>query len=315
MPRRSRWRPPTSPQPRSAARYKSASTCTDHRRNELRRQGRRHPRAVAHLFDVVRVRFPGVLPAEEHHGGRRPNDARAASEPVSNQLDHVGLRPGLRAVPASRRGVFGQRLGARRTFVIISLSAFAATVAMPLAPYWLSGAGMFAALIAIQLLLGCSQGAIFPVSAGVIEAWFPPGSWTSVQGFQTAGLGLGAALTPPLIASLMDVMGWQRALLWSSLPALGLIALWGWLRPQFAARTSLGVGPGVDRDRRALRRCGGQPHRHEAAADHSRRPQRPHPRHFLSVHELHLLPALELGVPVSRARAAVFLPGKRMAGP
>jgi ACS family glucarate transporter-like MFS transporter len=41
-------------------------------------------------------------------------------------------------------------------------------------------------------------------------------------------LGLGAALTPPLIATLMSTMGWQRALLWVSLPALGLIALWAW---------------------------------------------------------------------------------------
>jgi len=42
------------------------------------------------------------------------------------------------------------------------------------------------------------------------------------------GLGLGAALTPPLIASLMGSMGWQAALLWSSLPALVLIVGWGW---------------------------------------------------------------------------------------
>ena len=42
------------------------------------------------------------------------------------------------------------------------------------------------------------------------------------------GLGLGAALTPPLIASLMAALGWQPALLLTSLPALVLIALWGW---------------------------------------------------------------------------------------
>jgi MFS transporter, ACS family, glucarate transporter len=125
-------------------------------------------------------------------------------------------------------GVFGQRHGARRTFVIIGLAAFLATIGMPLAPYALSGAGLFVALLAVQLLLGCSQAAIFPVSAGVFEVWFPPRQWTSVQGLQTMGLGLGAALTPPLVASLMSTMGWQRALLWVSLPAIGLIALWGW---------------------------------------------------------------------------------------
>jgi MFS transporter, ACS family, glucarate transporter len=125
-------------------------------------------------------------------------------------------------------GVFGQRLGARRTFVIIGLTAFLATIATPLAPHVFNGQALFLALLGVQVLLGCSQGAIFPVSAGVFEAWFPPNRWSFVQGLQTMGLGLGAALTPPLIASLMANLGWQLALLWASLPALVLIALWAW---------------------------------------------------------------------------------------
>jgi len=125
-------------------------------------------------------------------------------------------------------GLFGQRMGARRTFVIIGVTAFLATVATPLAPDFFAGRGLFLALLAAQVLLGCSQGAIFPVSAGVFEAWFPPSRWSFVQGLQTMGLQLGAALTPPLIATLMTSLGWQRALLWASAPALGLIGLWAW---------------------------------------------------------------------------------------
>jgi ACS family glucarate transporter-like MFS transporter len=125
-------------------------------------------------------------------------------------------------------GVFGQRLGARRTFVIIGLTAFFATIATPLAPQLCSGQTLFIVLLGVQVLLGCSQGAIFPVSAGVFEAWFPPNRWSFVQGLQTMGLGLGAALTPPLITSLMATLGWQPALIWTSLPALILIALWAW---------------------------------------------------------------------------------------
>jgi ACS family glucarate transporter-like MFS transporter len=125
-------------------------------------------------------------------------------------------------------GVFGQRHGARRTFVIIGLAAFLATVATPVVPYFLNGTGLFVALLTVQLSLGCSQGAIFPLSAGVFETWFPPRRWALVQGLQTMGLGLGAALTAPLVASLMAALGWQRALLWTSLPALVLIAGWAW---------------------------------------------------------------------------------------
>jgi ACS family glucarate transporter-like MFS transporter len=125
-------------------------------------------------------------------------------------------------------GVFGQRHGARRTFVIIGLLAFLATVATPVAPYLLSGAALFVVLLCVQLLLGCSQAAIFPVSAGVFETWFPPNRWAFVQGLQTMGLGLGAAITAPLVASLMASLGWQRALIWISLPAVALIGLWAW---------------------------------------------------------------------------------------
>jgi MFS transporter, ACS family, glucarate transporter len=125
-------------------------------------------------------------------------------------------------------GIVGQRIGARRTFVIISLTAFLATIATPLAPLFFGGNPLFIALLSAQLLLGFSQGAIFPVSGGVFEAWFPPNRWSFVQGLQTMGLSLGAALTPPLIVSLMSSLGWQPALVWTSLPTLALIAVWGW---------------------------------------------------------------------------------------
>jgi ACS family glucarate transporter-like MFS transporter len=125
-------------------------------------------------------------------------------------------------------GVIGQKLGARRTFVLIGLAAFAATFATPIVPYLLSGTALFVGLLTAQAVLGLSQGPIFPISAGVFETWFPPRHWTLVQGLQTMGLGLGAALTPPLIQSLTMKLGWQHALMWASLPALALIAVWSW---------------------------------------------------------------------------------------
>ncbi|MGO9038727.1 MAG: MFS transporter [Steroidobacteraceae bacterium] len=152
-------------------------------------------------------------------------------------------------------GLFGQHIGARRTFVIIGLTAFLATIAMPLAPNFFSGSALFAALLGAQLLLGASQGAIFPVSAGVFEAWFPPSRWSYVQGLQTMGLQLGAALTPPLIVNLTLHLGWQRALIWASLPALGLIALWAWY-----ARNTPREHPSVDAQE--LLEIGNQPQVH-----------------------------------------------------
>jgi ACS family glucarate transporter-like MFS transporter len=125
-------------------------------------------------------------------------------------------------------GVIGQRVGARVMFVVISLIAFAATLTTPLAPLLLHGAALFTLLVAAQLLLGLAHGPIFPLSAGVFETWFTSDKWPLVQGLQSMGLGLGAALAPPLIAWLMSAFGWQRALVWTTLPALALIAAWAW---------------------------------------------------------------------------------------
>lgn len=125
-------------------------------------------------------------------------------------------------------GVIGQRLGARRMFIVISVVAFLATILTPLAPFVLAGTALLAALLLLQLLLGLAQGPIFPVSSGVMEAWFRPEQWALVQGLQSMGLQIAAALTPPMIAYLMDAFGWQYALFWPELPALALIAVWAW---------------------------------------------------------------------------------------
>jgi len=125
-------------------------------------------------------------------------------------------------------GVIGQRLGARRMFVIIGLIALACTLVTPLAPLLVGGSALIVLLAISQGLLGAAQGPIFPLSTGVFETWFAPARWPLVQGLQTMGLQLGAALTPPLIAALMSGFGWQRALFWTALPPLVLILAWAW---------------------------------------------------------------------------------------
>lgn len=125
-------------------------------------------------------------------------------------------------------GFFGQRFGARSTFVIIGFTAWATMVAMPLAPHLFVGTMLFSAMLASQFLLGTAQAAIFPVSTGVLETWFPPSRWGLVQGLQIMGFDLGGAITTPLIAALMLVVGWQPALVYASLPSIVLVALWSW---------------------------------------------------------------------------------------
>jgi len=125
-------------------------------------------------------------------------------------------------------GVIGQRLGARRIFTVISLVAFFATILTPLAPVVLAGTALLVTLLLLQLVLGLAQGPIFPVSSGVMEAWFHPERWALVQGLQSMALQFAAALTPPLVAYLMAAFGWQYALFWPELPVLAFIGVWMW---------------------------------------------------------------------------------------
>jgi MFS transporter, ACS family, glucarate transporter len=125
-------------------------------------------------------------------------------------------------------GHVGERFGARLTLTVAGLLAVAATIAMPLAPIVLAGGALFAGLLLSQLTLGIAQAPTFPVGAGVVRVWLPARRWGFANGIQSMGLQLGAAATPPVIVLLMQSFGWQRALFWTSLPALALILVWAW---------------------------------------------------------------------------------------
>ena len=123
-------------------------------------------------------------------------------------------------------GALAERFGSRRALVVMGLTAFVAMILTPVAPSAFHGAQLFAVLLVLQLVLGTAQAATFPVSAGLFRAWFPAHRWAYVVGLQTMGLQLGAAATPPLIATLMNSFGWRNALLWTTLPGLLLIGWW-----------------------------------------------------------------------------------------
>jgi ACS family glucarate transporter-like MFS transporter len=125
-------------------------------------------------------------------------------------------------------GLIGQRIGARLMFTLIGAVAFAATALTPLVPQVLQGDALLAMLLALQLLMGLAQGAIFPVGSGVMEAWFRPEKWAFLQGFQSMGLQFAAAAATMLAAYLMNSVGWEKALLWPALPAVPVIVLWAW---------------------------------------------------------------------------------------
>lgn len=122
----------------------------------------------------------------------------------------------------------GGWLGARRTLTVIGLVTVLATCATSLAPMLSVAAALLPMLLLARFTLGVAQAALFPVVSGVIEDWFPAGSWSFAQGVLVSGMWLGSAATGPAIAWLMERWSWQLALYASSIPSLLLVALWQW---------------------------------------------------------------------------------------
>jgi MFS transporter, ACS family, glucarate transporter len=125
-------------------------------------------------------------------------------------------------------GLLGQRFRPRLVFAVLGFGACAAALIVPLAPLVLVGAPLLVTLLLGRALLGALQAPVFPVTNGIFEAWFPPRQWPLVQGLSSACLGVGLAITAPLVAHLMEASNWQRALLWTNVPMFVLALLWVW---------------------------------------------------------------------------------------
>jgi ACS family glucarate transporter-like MFS transporter len=84
------------------------------------------------------------------------------------------------------------------------------------------------ALVSVRLLLGATQAPIFPVTAGTVEAWFPPGHWALPNAVTSAGLSIGQAALGPVVTALIIAFGWRQACY--LLAPLGIVvgAWWYW---------------------------------------------------------------------------------------
>jgi sugar phosphate permease len=147
-------------------------------------------------------------------------------------------------------GLLGQRFRPRLVFTVLGFGACAAALVVPLAPLVLAGAPLFGTLLLGRAMLGALQAPIFPLTNGIFEAWFPPEKWPLVQGLASACLGVGLAITAPLVANLMLASNWQRALLWTNLHMLVLAVLWVWYgrntpaeHPSVSAEELAQIGP------------------------------------------------------------------------
>jgi len=110
-------------------------------------------------------------------------------------------------------GIFGQRYGTRRALGFLTVCWGVLTWLTGFAPGLMaaSAAGAMVALVSVRLLLGATQAPIFPVTAGTVEAWFPPGRWALPLALTSSGLSLGQAALGPVVTALIVAYGWREA--------------------------------------------------------------------------------------------------------
>ncbi|MGE5414730.1 MAG: MFS transporter [Syntrophomonadaceae bacterium] len=128
-------------------------------------------------------------------------------------------------------GLVGDRIGARRALTLMALAWGALTLLIGLVPgRTLVPAGVtLSCLVGLQFLLGATQAPFYPVtSGGTTAAWFPVAGWALPNGLSNAGLTLGIAATGPLVAWIMERLGWRQAFVLTAPAAFAVAAWWWW---------------------------------------------------------------------------------------
>jgi ACS family glucarate transporter-like MFS transporter len=128
-------------------------------------------------------------------------------------------------VPAGR---MGDRFGPRLVLALAALSWGLMTVLTGLLPGVLvSGTvAIVWTFMVLRFVLGVGEAATFPVGARAIANWMHPTERGRANSYVIAGISMGSALTPPLIAWIMVHRGWRESFYLASVLAFVMAAVW-----------------------------------------------------------------------------------------
>jgi ACS family glucarate transporter-like MFS transporter len=126
-------------------------------------------------------------------------------------------------------GMLADRWGARNVLAIatwfwVALTALQAIVGW--GPFQTSVAFAVTSFMFLRFLLGVAASPSYPASAKGVSRWVPASFQGRSNGIILASVGLGSALTPPIVSYVMIHWDWRFALLASSVPALVMAFIW-----------------------------------------------------------------------------------------
>ena len=93
------------------------------------------------------------------------------------------------------------------------------------------------AFMIYRFILGIAASPTYPASGKGVASWVQPSLQGRANGVVLASIGLGAALTPPLVSNIMVEWGWRTALIISAIPALIVALLWKKIHPPKTSTT------------------------------------------------------------------------------
>ena len=125
-------------------------------------------------------------------------------------------------------GWLGDRWGIRIVLMIALIwwSCFTAWTAMAATSFLAGPLGIVGALTLVRFLLGVGEAAALPTFNRAVTDWLPAHERGLGIGIAIGGIGIGAAITPPVTAWIMVNYGWQSAFYLSSGLGFGLAIIW-----------------------------------------------------------------------------------------
>jgi len=121
-------------------------------------------------------------------------------------------------------GHWGDRYGSRGVIarIVVAWSTFTA----------LTGAAWnFSSLLVIRFLFGAGEAGAFPNASRVVTRWFPPRDRGKARGAITTTSLLGGAMTPPVAAYLIGLVGWRWTfVIFGALGIVWAAAFYYWFR-------------------------------------------------------------------------------------
>jgi ACS family glucarate transporter-like MFS transporter len=127
-------------------------------------------------------------------------------------------------------GWLGDRWGPRKVLAAALLwwSFFTACTAiagtLPSAAWF----GVLGSFILVRFLIGVGEAAALPNFNRTVANWFPPSERGFGMGVSIGGIGIGASVTPPVVAWIMVNYGWQSAFYASALAGILIALIWVW---------------------------------------------------------------------------------------